>query len=475
MGVVSQAVRCERVMTEASRYWRLVRIDATGRRRVEAIDSLQVFLSQLFPEVARGEVSDTTIQRRLLQGWRQGAKMPERDRFRQLAEGCLRCFISHQIEQTCIQLETQFGSEHGFTRCDLFSFVLDDFDSEQSTYQSLATEILQTFDPERSNLAAWTTKLVKHHPELNRFLLECGVYLISDWAILNDTTPKQLQRIFSEFHSLTPVEIQQASVLLEGYHAVYRRDRLKLRQAGRGGRCLPPTEAQLAQIAEIFRSKNNLRIPVEDVMNRLQEIAEKLRQYRIFVRGGAVKTESLDRPENHSLSMRIQSPEADNVSEENDEQGEFLKLYRDLFLDCLDRALQQVVSDRVTRLQRKQAQTAQQFLQALHLFHCQGRAMGEIASLVGLQAQYQVTRLLKLKEFRADVRQHMLALLRRYVVEKATAYVDPERLETLENQVEIALDEQISQVIQEASDEASTAKNRSCASLFARRLCRQIK
>jgi hypothetical protein len=48
----------------------------------------------------------------------------------------------------------------------------------------------------------------------NAFLLEHEVYLVSDWAILNDTSSKQLQRIFSQFHHLTSQEIQQAMQLL---------------------------------------------------------------------------------------------------------------------------------------------------------------------------------------------------------------------------------------------------------------------
>jgi predicted RNase H-like nuclease len=131
----------------------------------------------------------------------------------------------------------------------------------------------------------------------------------------------------------------------------------------------------------------------------------------------------------------------------------------------------------VTQLQRKDTKKAQQFLSALELFHCQGRSMSEIAQLVELQAQFQVTRLLKLKAFRADVRQRLLLLLRDRIFEQAKAYTNPERLEALNQQIEEALDEQITTVIQEAATEASTAtatKNRITSGLFAQRLCRQL-
>lgn len=112
--------------------------------------------------------------------------------------------------------------------------------------------------------------------------------------------------------------------------------------------------------------------------------------------------------------------------------------------------------------------------------------MTEIAPEVNLQAQFHVSRLLQLKSFRADVQQQLLVRLRdlcfaaalRYrVFDQAKAYTEPERLQTLNQQIEEALDEQITQVIQEAARSASTAttaKNQTTTSLFAERLCRHL-
>ncbi|MFB2917404.1 MULTISPECIES: hypothetical protein [Aerosakkonema] len=477
-------------MGAASRYWKFITIDATGRRKVEEIASAKVFFKQQFPEqIGQPDVGDTILQSQL---WR----LLLEDSTRGMADICLRCFISHQIEQVCVQLETQFGREHGFTRSDLFPFVLDD-DSvlkdrekggdRESNYKSLATEILQSFDPERSSLATWTTRLVKHHQELNKFLLERGVYLISNWAILNDTKPKQLQRIFSEFCRFTPVEIERACILLDSYHAVYRRDRLKSRQSFKAdltaklpeslplrSRCLPPTETQLQQIAQLFRAKTSQILSGDSVMKELQDMAEYLREYRIYVRGGKPSEESLDVPENRDFVVRIRSDNSGDILEDGEEEAEFLKLYRDSFEKSLDEAVKRAIASRVSLLQRQNSQVSQQFLLALNLFHCQAKSMTEIASLVGLQAQYQVTRLLKLKEFRADVRQQMLKLLRNWVLDRATAYADPEQLQTLSERVDTALDEQITAIIQQAEAEACTAKKTLGKSLFTEKLCQHL-
>lgn len=454
-------------MIVASKYWRLVRLDATGRRKVEEIESAKAFFQTEFSAwLSQAEMDDRTIQNRLLH------LLHESDRSG-LAESCLRCFISNKIEQICLQLEAQFGKNHGFTRCDLFSFVLDDVyhkqlktkaEAKNFQYKSLATEILETFDCHKGSFNSWIARLVKHHRELNAFLLQHGVYLVSDWAILNDTNIKQLQRIFSEFHNLTTGEIKQFSFLLETYHAVYRRDRLKLRQGGgNGGQCSPPTSSQIEEMIAYFRAKSGIELLGEQLMNQLRKMADKLREYRIYIRGGMAKTEPLSNRENFDLG-----------SSQDEEEIEFLTAYRTAFRTCLDKSLESAISDRLTRTYRQKNYSSEQFIFGIHLFHCQQLSMSEIAALIGLDYQYQVSRLLKLKEFRADVRQRMLKCLHHCVLQKATAYTDPDILPQLEQKIEVALNEQITQLINEAEAE-STTPNRREQSLFAARLCHYLK
>lgn len=463
-------------MGSATRYWRLVRMDATGKRRLDDVAIAKTFFQQQFPEWSQQtDLPDATVQRHLIQYLRNDQESPI---VRQSAEACLRCYISTQIEQVCIQLESQFGLDHGFNRYDLYPFVLDDDGSWANQpgklahpYHSLATELIQTFDPSRASLSTWVIRLVRHNKELNGFLLQQGVYLVSDWAILNDTTPKQLRRILAEFHAQTPHEIDAASRLLDSYHRVYRRDRLEQRQQGVRGQCSPPNSAQLHQMVGLLQPLSPQALTPETVMSRLQALASQLRQYRIYVRSGRLQTESLDQPETQNLAVSLPQPETD---EADGDQNEFLTRYRALLLQSIDQTLAQVTHDRLASLQKKKSPAAQQFLDAMRLFHCQGKSMGEIATLIGLQAQYQVTRLMKLKEFRADVRQRLLVHLSDRLFETAKAYAPPERLRDLDQQLNAALDEQIGTLIQDAETEASIAKHRPFTSLFSRRLCHHL-
>ncbi|HBB36136.1 MAG TPA: hypothetical protein DDZ80_17610 [Cyanobacteria bacterium UBA8803] len=489
-------------MSAASRYWTMIGIDASGGRKIEEIGPAKVFFLAAFPEFSiRSEVPDALVQRQLLYWFSEGIlgyqheslcqqagttgtvqvyePLQNNDRSRRLAQICLKCFISSQIERVCQRLATQFGDAHGFTYRDLLPCVLND-DSRRyiteatippsTSYQSFLDEILHSYDPEQSSLATWTTRRVKHHKEINAFLLEHGVYLVSDWAILNDTTAKQLERIFSQFHQLTRFEIQEAKQLLESYHAVYRAQRLKQRQAGIKGTCSPPTPEQLHQINQRLFGQTPQMLSGATVMRKLREIASQLRSYRIYVRGG-----SLPKQENDPSDLAESLPYSD--SDAMDDQTQFLTDYRHQLLTCLDQAIAQVTSERVAKLQRKDPQKAEKFLAALQIFHCQERSMSEIAELLGLKAQFHVSRLLQLKAFRADVQQQLLVLLRDRVINQAQAYADPQRLQTWNQQIEEALNEQVAKLIEEAATEASTAtveRNQAPSSLFTQRLCRYL-
>lgn len=157
------------------------------------------------------------------------------------------------------------------------------------------------------------------------------MYFISDGAILNDTKSKQLQRILAEFHHLSEAEIHLACILLESYHAVYRRDRLVQRrnqltsgQARIKELCLAPTTTQLHEIAGKVNAKANLKLGTEDVLTHLQELVKRLRQYRIYVRGSLRMTASFNGQQNQQKRDRLQPSDFINNRDNPDEPTQFL-------------------------------------------------------------------------------------------------------------------------------------------------------
>jgi hypothetical protein len=491
-------------MGAGSNYWWLVRVDAAGQRKVEEIAIAKTFFQHHFPDQfpahcqhlnSQPDIPDRRIQQEMLQLWKSTAADPPTTHG---AEWCLRCFISHEIEQVCVRLEAKFGKQYGITRQDLLPLVLHDegihdhschdysFHLPHPPYPSynLAREILNTFDPNQAGLSTWVARQVRQYRELQLFLLEHGVYLVSDWAILNDTTPKQLQRILTEFHLLTASEVEQACHLLRGYHVVYRGDRLQLRQTGQlkgKEECLPPSQEQLFRIAQHLPlhlpSNSDLysssHLSNDMVMTQLQTLATQLREYRIHVRGGNLKTESIDDYETYARAVEIPTSESSADGETEMDSQEFLTCYRKQFVMCLDQMIAQVTCDRVAYLECKDTRKVDSFLKALFLFHCQGQPMTKIAIQLGLK-QFQVTRLLKLKEFRADIQQRLLQDLSEWVIDRAKEYTAVEQLQTLNQRVAIALNEQVSTVFDRAAAEAAIAKQAPLTSLFSRRVCHYL-
>ncbi len=145
------------------------------------------------------------------------------------------------------------------------------------------------------------------------------MYFLSDWAILNDTRSKQLKRILAEFHHLSEAEIHLACVLLESYHAVYRRDRLEQRrnqltlgQDGIKKACLPPTATQLHEIAQQVNAKTALSVGTQEVVTQLQDLAKRLQNYSLYVQERLKATESLNEPRNRPKLDHTQSDDSTN-------------------------------------------------------------------------------------------------------------------------------------------------------------------
>lgn len=456
-------------MSAVKHYWQFNGLDGSSKVTPKTIHAAKSFIEQRFPDLLNPtNFSHSFLQSSLFE------LLSDRDTSVSLmAETCLRCFISEQIKQVCISLAKQFGEHYQFNCYDLYPFVLDDLittrpSAQETGYQSMATKILKSFDPQQgASLSTWITRLVRYEPNLNSFLLEQGVYLISDWAILNDTTPARLQRIFKEFYHLSQPMIAPAVRLLEAYHKIYRQQRLANRKAGGKGKCPQPSPEQLQQIALLIE----LPLKENQILSQLKEIAQRLREYRIYVRGGKLKQESLD---NTDIQIKVEQQQVTELNDDATEQTqyEFLSGYRQQFLSCLEQAIAQVISKWLT--QKKLQDKTQQFLTALELFHCRGYSMTNIAEVIGLQRQDQVTRLIKLKDFRADIRQQMLIHLRDQVMEMAAVYTNPELLRQQEQLIEIALDEEVAKLIQQAETEASTAKNQALKSTFSQTLCRYL-
>lgn len=454
---ISQALWGKLAMPIATKYWFLVGIDSFGNCRTQELKETFAFFVSEFPEFADSvDVPHRNIQH-LLMLWYQ-----EDESRCQMALSCLRCFISNQIKEICEQLEVKFGRTHDFTSAELLPLVLDriqrssrqENNDQNIRSQSLTTRILETFDPKKSNLSSWTSRMLKTDRQIKRFLLERGIEQVTDWMILSYTNSARLERVLSCFDR-TKTEIDFARQLLNYYHQVYSTQMKEHRQIGSRNRYPDPTVEQLCQIANLY--KDTKIISPEKVLEELQNLAKLLRKARI--------------PGKLSLPTSIETYE-------DSEQSDFLGEYRQQFDTCLAQSVNQVIQTRFLHLQSKKNAKAlhqsKKYLKALHLFHCQGVSMKEIANQLEFTDQPYLSRFLELKNLRSDIGRNTLFCLQAGVLKLAQFYLNADQLRNLELKVQALLGEEINTVIKEAEKEASTGRNRLMNGKLAQSICKYL-
>lgn len=447
-------------MASTSWYWTLIQLKPSGGYKTQTLASARLGFQQQFPDLASpaplDSGDDKRIQRQLISLLEDAAAAPTQ------AEQCLRCYISHQILHGCIDLQAKFGHDHGFSLNDVLGFVLNDVDlaqpfltSKEGTYRPFAAEILATFKPQAGSLSTWASMLTRQHPELNDFLLEHGILQQSNWALLNEKTPDDLRRMLADTYNLPAFEIEQACTLLDSYHGVYRRDR-----RGSRGKCKPPTELQLAEIQQ----RSGLDLTPAAVLAKLVELADYLRQQRLLTKG-VLPSSSMD---DEKLGNGIESEVSQAVGgTEPGDQATNQQLY-DLVNECLDQAIKTAVGQRLAYLQKQFPDKAKTYRLALKLYCCEQKTMAEIAPMVGLEAQFQVTRLLKIDDLLASVRRQLLKQLQANLLaliqteQSPHAYLCADRLQNLDETCLAAIIEK-----PRANSSASSASSQ----FFMQRLC----
>lgn len=450
-------------MSESSKYWKLVRLDAaeaSGGYKLQLLPSAKVFFqTQIAPL-----------------GEEQGAIDPITDLFDlqtapttdwKLARLCLRCYISYPILQSCYKRARLFGTGNGFTYRDLLPFVLnDDGTVEPAPFTPFAIEILNSYSTaHQCSLSYWADLRVRRNPELNQFLLEHGLRLSSDWALLNRAKLKDLEGIDRP--------------LVEVFHQVYRRDRPQQHRQGMRQKCSDPTERQLQDMLTVLRDRQVLLHSTNSLLAQLRRIAQNLRQQSIWGGRGFPLAEPLETtdPETGEVSFK-EIPDQQYISDpEKSERLELQAFCYQQLLACLDHGIRTALSDRIQQLQQRPhyAQFAPQLIPALRLFYFEGKSQGQIANILGMSNQSQVSRILNPKELLNSIRQHTIEALLQQILAKVRELkiaewpLTPDYLNHLMQQLDAFVDEQ---VFQPAFAEMNVSRGRSMASLYAEHLKR---
>lgn len=466
-------------MGASSRYWTMWRINpASGRVGYKRclVPAAQEFVQKLHHR-QNGDLQAA------LNSYFQAKKSGVDATSRAQAGLCLRCYVSDPILKACQKIDNLFGTEKTFTYQELLPFVLNDDgqsliildrdgrtqlllddngEAKTTAYNFFSVKVLQTFKADsqsRMSLDNWAYLQTKQNPELRDFLSEFGFKHLSDWALLNRSRPKQLERLS-----------QRDRHLVEVFHAVYRRDRLQQRQQGIR-RCPDPSSAQLQEMLTRLRERDVIINSTVELMKELKQVATQLRQYDIWSYREPLEIED---PDTGNYTPRPDLP-YESISELDVEQQELLEFLHEQLKLALTAALEQEIRTRITTLQKskKYAPLAIQFLPGLQLYYCQGISLKEIAPMLGMTSWDQARRVLNPGETLNNVRTLAVQQLLDKMLEKAQGMgltkipPEPDYLKTLAEQIEAFADEEI---FREAGEEIRAGKNRSMNSLYAGQL-----
>ncbi|KZR67271.1 hypothetical protein [Prochlorococcus marinus] len=158
---------------------------------------------------------------------------------------CLRCRVSHPIAGKLKKLLQKHREQYELDLRDMAACVLDDSgelflrlqarqadgtlkkqrkgfswntlqEFPEQEIKPFGAEVIRSFDPERSMLSTWAHNKVQSNADLKAYLRSCGLLLISDWALLADSTPTRVRNAWSRC-GRGSLQLEQVETLHHSY------------------------------------------------------------------------------------------------------------------------------------------------------------------------------------------------------------------------------------------------------------------
>lgn len=163
----------------------------------------------------------------------------------------LRCRVSHPLEAWLRVTHSKYRETYGLDLTAMASYALDDTGSltlrtgPETTapfvYAEIASlpkglispfsaEVIRTYDPQKCGLPHWARLKLQYHNELKAYFREHGLLLISDWALLADSSAKRVRESWEVFGG-GGFTAAAAAALHAAYKPLYREAMQAYRQA----------------------------------------------------------------------------------------------------------------------------------------------------------------------------------------------------------------------------------------------------
>ena len=468
-------------MAVSSRYWKIWRINPAKESRYNKV--IVPLAREFVEQKIKAWNNDKDLKSNLISYF--DLKDPAVDQSSRARAGlCLRCYVSEPILKACFKLDNLFAGDKQFSYRDLLVFALNDdgetlviLDRDRKTqltlnqegkakptaYQFFTVKILQTYDADsqsRMSLDNWAYLQTKQHPEIKKFLSEFGFRHLSDWALLNRVRPKQIERL-----------LMRDRQIVEVYHSVYRRDRVRQRKPG-AKRCPDPSSVQLEEMLACLQTKNVAVETTAKLLRELKQVALQLRQYDVWSNREPLEIQD---PNTGDYTTRTDLPN-ESTDKLDVEQQELLEFLHEQLTIALTQGIKQEIRGWITKLEKSKTYGtyARQFIPGLQLYYDEGLSLRDIAPKLGMANWDRARRILNpgelLNKVRAVCVQKVLASVLEKAREKGLTENPPkiEYLQSITEQVEAFVD---AEIFTEAAKEIRAGRNRKMESRYSQQLC----
>ena len=194
---------------------------------------------------------------------------------------CLRCRVSHALEAWLRATHKAHGPRHCIELSALVGYALDDdgrltirtgpATEAPFSYAQIASmpkglispfsaEVLRTYDPALCGLPHWARLKIQSHNGLKAYFREHGLLLISDWALLRNSSLRRVREA-CQFHLRSSSSLERLMGLHQRYGPLYDQAKAKYKaQTGKASGWQPDVDflKQLAPDAEPFTTKEEL-------------------------------------------------------------------------------------------------------------------------------------------------------------------------------------------------------------------------
>jgi hypothetical protein len=211
---------------------------------------------------------------------------------------CLRCRISHALEAWLLVTYRAHHNSRGINLAAMASYALDDDGAltirtapqskEPFTYAQLAlmpkglispfsAEVLRSYDSSLCGLPHWARLKIQSHNELKAYFRQHGLLLISDWALLRNSSPTRVRQA-CEQHLRSGDTIETLCGLHSRYGPLYDAAKLVYKQAtGKASGWQPalPFLHELAPDEDPFATNERLKAMASAIRQLMTEQATK--------------------------------------------------------------------------------------------------------------------------------------------------------------------------------------------------------